>query len=130
MTKYLIKHAVVYFLSSVSTLKNSSDINVIRHIITKIIGTQFYCGSNVLNTLYTMKNRPICAEKSSMCFRKETTKKTIKGKSLFKNPYFQFIYNFLICLDLNYDAKLCINAYHFNGNTTHAIILMSEACLF
>ena len=37
VTKDLIKHPVVYFLSSVSTLKNSSDIYVIRHIITKII---------------------------------------------------------------------------------------------
>ena len=50
--KYLIKHPVVYFLSSVSTLKNSSDIYVIRYIITKIIGTLFYCGTNFLNTLY------------------------------------------------------------------------------
>ena len=37
VTKYLIKHLVVYFLSSVSTLKNSSDVNIIRHIMTKII---------------------------------------------------------------------------------------------
>ena len=29
---------------------------VIRHIITKIIGTQFYCGTNLLNTLYIHKN--------------------------------------------------------------------------
>ena len=37
VTKYLIKHPIVYFLSNVSTLKNSSYINVIRHIMTKII---------------------------------------------------------------------------------------------
>ena len=37
--KYFIKRPIVYFLSSVSPLKNSSDINVIWHIITKIIGT-------------------------------------------------------------------------------------------
>ena len=30
--------------------------------------------------IHTMKNRPICAEKSSMGFGKETTKKAIKGK--------------------------------------------------
>ena len=30
MTKYLIKHPVVYFLSSVLTFKNSSEIYVIR----------------------------------------------------------------------------------------------------
>ena len=29
MTKYLIEHPIVYFLSSVSTLKNSSEIYVI-----------------------------------------------------------------------------------------------------
>ena len=29
VTKHLIEHPVVYFLLSVSTLKNSSDINVI-----------------------------------------------------------------------------------------------------
>ena len=34
VAKYLIKHPVVYFLSSMSTLKNSSDINVIGHIMT------------------------------------------------------------------------------------------------
>ena len=39
----VIKHTVVNFLSSVSTLKNSSNINVIRFIMTKIIRTQFYC---------------------------------------------------------------------------------------
>ena len=39
MTEYVIKCPVVYFLSSVSTLKNPSDICVIRHIISKIIGT-------------------------------------------------------------------------------------------
>ena len=50
-TKYLIKHPVVYFLSSVLTLKNSSDIYVIRHMITKIKGTQFYCGTNFLNSI-------------------------------------------------------------------------------
>ena len=38
VTKYLIKHPVVYFLSSESTLNNSSDIYVIKHIITKTIG--------------------------------------------------------------------------------------------
>ena len=41
--KILIYHPVVYFLSSVSILQNSSDINVdvnvIRHIITKFKGT-------------------------------------------------------------------------------------------
>ena len=37
VTKYLIKHPVVYFLSSESTLNNSSDIYVIKHIITKTI---------------------------------------------------------------------------------------------
>ena len=52
LTKYLIKHPIVYFLSSVSTLKISCDIYVIRHIITKITETQFYCGTNFLNTLY------------------------------------------------------------------------------
>ena len=36
-TNYLIKHPVVYFLSIAITSKNSSDIYVIRHIITKII---------------------------------------------------------------------------------------------
>ena len=30
MTKYMINHPVVYFLSSVSTLKNSKGIYVIR----------------------------------------------------------------------------------------------------
>ena len=49
VTKYLIKRPVVYFLSSVSTLKNSSDMYVIRHIV---IGTLFYRGTNFLNTLY------------------------------------------------------------------------------
>ena len=39
VTKYLIKHSVVYFLSSVSTLENSSHIYVIRHKMTKIIRT-------------------------------------------------------------------------------------------
>ena len=39
VTKYLIKHPVVYFLSSVLTLKKSNDMYVIRHIITKIKGT-------------------------------------------------------------------------------------------
>ena len=39
MTKYLIKHPIVYFLSSGSKLKNSGDIYVIRLIITKIIRT-------------------------------------------------------------------------------------------
>ena len=38
VTKHLIKQPVVYFLSSVLTLKNSSSINVIRHVISKIIG--------------------------------------------------------------------------------------------
>ena len=42
----------IYFLSNVSTLKNSNDIYVIRHIITKKIGIQFYCGMNFLNTFY------------------------------------------------------------------------------
>ena len=46
---YLIKHSVVYYLSSVPTLKNSSDINVIRHIMTKIIRTYFYYGTIFLN---------------------------------------------------------------------------------
>ena len=52
LAKYSIKHPVVYFLSNMSTLKISSEIYVIRHIITKIIGIQFYCGTNFLNTLY------------------------------------------------------------------------------
>ena len=39
VTKYFIKHPVVYFLSSVWTLDNSSDMYVIGHVITKIIGT-------------------------------------------------------------------------------------------
>ena len=46
--KMLIYHPVVYLLSSVSTLKNSSKLDLIRHIITKFIGTQFYCGTNFL----------------------------------------------------------------------------------
>ena len=50
--KYLIKLPVVYFSSNLLTLKNSSDIYVIRHIITKIKGIKFYCGTNFLNTLY------------------------------------------------------------------------------
>ena len=37
VTKYLIKRPVVYFLSSVSTSKNCSDMYVIRHIITEIM---------------------------------------------------------------------------------------------
>ena len=42
-------------LSSETTLKNSSDIFVIRHIITKIyIRIQFYCRTNFLNTLYVL----------------------------------------------------------------------------
>ena len=51
VTKYGIKHPVVYFVSSMSTLNNSSAICVIRHILTKIIGTCLYCGTNFLNTL-------------------------------------------------------------------------------
>ena len=39
MTKYLTKHPVVYFLSSESTFKNSSNIYVIRPIIARKIGT-------------------------------------------------------------------------------------------
>ena len=39
VTNYLIKHPVVYILSSESTLKNSSDIYGIRDIIAKIIRT-------------------------------------------------------------------------------------------
>ena len=39
VTKYVIKHPVVYFSLSELTLKNSSDIYVMRHIMTKIIGT-------------------------------------------------------------------------------------------
>ena len=74
--------------------------------------------------IYNMKNRQIYAGKSSMCFGKETTKKAIK------NLNFQFIFNFLVCFYLNYDARLCIQTYHFHGNTTYAIILISEACLF
>ena len=35
-----------------STLKNSNYINVIRHKMTKIIRTYFYCGKNFLNNLY------------------------------------------------------------------------------
>ena len=52
LAKYFIKQPVVYFLSNLSSLKNSSNIYIIRHIITKIIGIQFYCGTNFLNTLY------------------------------------------------------------------------------
>ena len=37
--KYLIKHPVVYFLSSVATLKNPSVIYIIRHTITKLTAT-------------------------------------------------------------------------------------------
>ena len=48
----MINHPVVYFLSSVSTLKNFNDIYVNRHLKTKIIGMQFYCGTNFFNTLY------------------------------------------------------------------------------
>ena len=51
MTEQLINHPVVYFLSSVLTLKNSSNNYVIRHIITKIIGIQFYCGGTFLTPL-------------------------------------------------------------------------------
>ena len=40
-----------------------------------------------------MKNQPICAEKSSMCFRKETAKKTIKGRSSFLE-YFKINFHF------------------------------------
>ena len=39
VTKYVIKHPVVHFLPNESTLRNSSDIYVIRHIKTEIIGT-------------------------------------------------------------------------------------------
>ena len=42
MTKHLITHPVVYFLSSVLTLKNFSDIYVIMHNITK--GAQWLSG--------------------------------------------------------------------------------------
>ena len=37
--KVYIKHPIVYFLLSESTLQNSRDIYAIRHFITKIIGT-------------------------------------------------------------------------------------------
>ena len=39
VTNYLIKHHVVYFLSSVTLFMNFSDIYAIRHIMTKITGT-------------------------------------------------------------------------------------------
>ena len=35
-----------------------------------------------------MNNQQICAEKSSMCFGKETTKKAIKGRSSFLESLF------------------------------------------
>ena len=86
VTKYLIKHLVVYFLSSVSTLKHSSDIYFIRHILTKIIGTLFYCGTNFLNTLYVLfrTERSVilsfCGMKMHNILKYSQTKCTLSGE--------------------------------------------------
>ena len=49
----MIAHPVVYFLSTMSILKNSSEMYVIRHIITIIIGNNF----NVERTFLTPFNK-------------------------------------------------------------------------
>ena len=59
VTKYLIKNPDVYFISFVSILKNSIDIYVIRHIITKIIEHNFIAERTFLTpfrTLFYMVN--------------------------------------------------------------------------
>ena len=45
MAKFLIKYSIVYFFSSMSTIKNISTNYVIKRIITKLTGKQFYCGT-------------------------------------------------------------------------------------
>ena len=53
VAQYLIKYPIVYFFYSLSTWKNISVIRyfVKLHIITKLTGKQFYCGTNFLNKL-------------------------------------------------------------------------------
>ena len=86
VTKYLIKHPVVYFLSSVSTLKNSSDINVIRHIMTKIMRIYFYCGTNFLNTLYMTSH----LVKLPVAFQVKKSQRSKKCPALFQQVSLRF----------------------------------------
>ena len=60
MAKLLIKYPNVYFFFMYVHYIDINAIYVIKHIITKLTGKQFYCGTNFLNTLYKRDKRISC----------------------------------------------------------------------
>ena len=111
VTKDLIKHPVVYFLSSESTLNNSSDINVIRQII------QFYCGTIFLNTLcnhLAEEERTGCVPSLSSCCRVDASVLFLYlAVPLVCGWYVIVASNLLFCY-----LTSCVNGKHCKPNQT------------